>query len=109
MIGRRSEVLVLDAARRGEAVDRASLAARTELTPQAVSNVLTRLTDAGLVETAGTRSYVLVFDKGVLTRRVIKVGMVGDTYTQVLSGLSDGQSVVLAGGVRLMRSVGLLS
>ena len=45
-IGRRSEVLVLDAARRGEAVDRASLAAQTELTPQAVSNVLTRLADA---------------------------------------------------------------
>jgi predicted NBD/HSP70 family sugar kinase len=56
LIGRRSEVLVLDAARRGEAVDRASLAAQTELTPQAISNVLTRLTDAGLVETAGTRS-----------------------------------------------------
>ena len=32
----------------------------------------------------------------MLTRKVIKVGMVGDTYTQVLSGLSDGQSVVLA-------------
>ena len=56
MIGRRSEVLVLDAARRGETVDRASLAAQTELTPQAVSNVLTRLAGAGLVETAGTRS-----------------------------------------------------
>lgn len=56
LIGRRSEVLVLEAARRGETVDRASLAAQTELTPQAVSNVLTRLTDAGLVETAGTRS-----------------------------------------------------
>src|SRR6201999_4486609 len=56
LIGRRSEVLVLDAARRGEEGDRASLAARTELTPQAVSNVLTRLTDAGLVETAGPRS-----------------------------------------------------
>jgi predicted NBD/HSP70 family sugar kinase len=56
LIGRRSEVLVLDAARRAETVDRASLAARTELTPQAVSNVLTRLTGAGLIETAGTRS-----------------------------------------------------
>ena len=32
----------------------------------------------------------------MLTRKVIKVGMVGDTYTQVLSGLKDGQSVVLA-------------
>ena len=32
----------------------------------------------------------------MLTRKVIKVGMVGDTYTQVLSGLTPGQSVVLA-------------
>ena len=31
-----------------------------------------------------------------MTRKVIKVGMVGDTYTQVLSGLTPGQSVVLA-------------
>ena len=35
-------------------------------------------------------------DKGELTRKVIKVGMVGDEYTQVLSGLDAGQSVVLA-------------
>ena len=49
------------------------------------------------VQTLGTRSYVLeVLDKGELTRKVIKVGMVGDTYTQVLSGLTPGQSVVLA-------------
>jgi hypothetical protein len=48
------------------------------------------------VETAGTRSYVLELDNGTLTRKIIKIGMVGDTYTQVLSGLSAGQSVVLA-------------
>ena len=59
-----------------------------------VSNVLAVPTSA--VETTGTRSYVLEADKGELTRKVVKVGMVGDTYTQVLSGLSDGQSVVLA-------------
>ncbi len=59
-----------------------------------VSNVVAVPTSA--VETAGTRTYVLEFDKGVLTRKVIKVGMVGDTYTQVVSGLSSGQSVVLA-------------
>ena len=59
-----------------------------------VSNVVAVPTSA--VETTGTRSYVLEIDKGVLTTKVIKVGMVGDTYTQVLSGLSDGQSVVLA-------------
>jgi multidrug efflux pump subunit AcrA (membrane-fusion protein) len=59
-----------------------------------VSNVLAVPTSA--VETTGTRAYVLESDKGELTRKVIKVGMVGDTYTQVLSGLDDGQSVVLA-------------
>ena len=59
-----------------------------------VSNVVAVPTSA--VETTGTRSYVLEIDKGVLTTKVIKIGMVGDTYTQVLSGLSDGQSVVLA-------------
>ena len=59
-----------------------------------VSNVVAVPTSA--VETTGTRSYVLEIDKGVLTTKVIKVGMVGDTYTQVLSGLSDGESVVLA-------------
>ncbi|MFT3865808.1 MAG: ROK family transcriptional regulator [Solirubrobacterales bacterium] len=55
LIGRRSEALVLGAARRRETIDRASLAAQTELTPQAVSNVLARLTEAGLVEAVGTR------------------------------------------------------
>jgi multidrug efflux pump subunit AcrA (membrane-fusion protein) len=59
-----------------------------------VSNVLAVPTSA--IETTGTRSYVLESDKGELTRKVIKVGMVGDTYTQVLSGLNAGQSVVLA-------------
>ena len=59
-----------------------------------VSNVLAVPTSA--VETTGTRSYVLESDKGEVTTKVIKVGMVGDTYTQVLSGLSDGQSIILA-------------
>ena len=55
-----------------------------------VSNVVAVPTSA--VETAGTRSYVLELDKGVLTRKVIKIGMVGDTYTQVLSGLSTDRA-----------------
>jgi predicted NBD/HSP70 family sugar kinase len=54
-VGRRSEVNVLDVARRFETVDRTTLAAETGLTPQAVSNVLGRLTAAGLVEANGTR------------------------------------------------------
>ena len=59
-----------------------------------VSNVVAVPTSA--VETTGNRSYVLVLDNGILARKVIKIGMIGDTYTQVVSGLKDGQSVILA-------------
>ena len=68
--------------------------ANVDISTGSVSNVVAVPTSA--VETLETRSYVLVLDKGVLTRKDIKVGMVGDTYTQVISGLSPGQSVVLA-------------
>ncbi len=59
-----------------------------------VSNVVAVPTSA--VQTLGTRAYVLELSKGQLTRKVVKVGMVGGVYTQVLSGLTPGQSVVLA-------------
>ena len=68
--------------------------ANVDITTGAVSNVLAVPTSA--VETLETRSYVLELDKGALTRKFIKIGMVGDTYTQVFSGLSAGESVVLA-------------
>jgi multidrug efflux pump subunit AcrA (membrane-fusion protein) len=58
-----------------------------------VSDVVAVPTSA--VQTLGTRSYVLELSKGQLTRKVVKIGMVGDVYTQVTSGLSPGQSVVL--------------
>ncbi len=64
------------------------------ITTGSVSNVIAVPTSA--VQTLETRSYVLELDKGELTRKVIKIGMVGDEFTQVLSGLSPGQSVVLA-------------
>jgi HlyD family secretion protein len=48
------------------------------------------------VQTLGTRAYVLELSKGTLTRKPIKIGMVGDVYTQVISGLTPGQTVVLA-------------
>ena len=59
-----------------------------------VANVVAVPTSA--VQTVGTRSYVTMLSNGTLTRKVIKVGMVGEIYTQVLSGLTPGQSVVLA-------------
>jgi hypothetical protein len=63
------------------------------ITTGTVSNVLAVPTSA--VQTLGTRSYVIELSKDQLTRKIITVGMVGDTYTQVESGLSPGQSVVL--------------
>ena len=59
-----------------------------------VANVVAVPTSA--VQSLESRSYVEMLSNGTLTRKVIKVGMVGDTYTQVLSGLTVGQSVVLA-------------
>ena len=60
----------------------------------AVRNVMAVPTSA--VQTRGSRSFVEVDSSGASTAKLIKVGMVGDTYTQVLSGLALGQSVVLA-------------
>ena len=60
----------------------------------AVANVVAVPTSA--VQSLGSRSYVEVLSSGVVTRKLVKVGMVGDTYTQVLSGLTPGQNVVLA-------------
>ena len=69
--------------------------ANVDISTGSVSNVVAVPTSA--VQTLGTRSYVLELDKGVLTRKVIKIGMVGDDYTQVaLRAVSPGQSVVLA-------------
>ncbi|HEX4088182.1 MAG TPA: ROK family protein [Trebonia sp.] len=55
LVSRRSDALVLGMARQEQAVDRSALATRTGLTPQAVSNVLARLTSAGLLEPLGVR------------------------------------------------------
>jgi multidrug efflux pump subunit AcrA (membrane-fusion protein) len=67
--------------------------ANVTITTGAVSDVVAVPTSA--VQTLGTRSYVMELSKGELTRRFIKVGMIGGIYTQVDSGLSPGQSVVL--------------
>jgi macrolide-specific efflux system membrane fusion protein len=45
------------------------------------------------VMTQGTKSYVLVLSSGGTKE---KVGIVGDVYTQVLSGLHKGNEIVLA-------------
>jgi multidrug efflux pump subunit AcrA (membrane-fusion protein) len=48
------------------------------------------------ITTAGSVSYVEILKDGVLTRHVVKVGMVGSTFTQIRSGLTEGAEVVLA-------------
>jgi multidrug efflux pump subunit AcrA (membrane-fusion protein) len=48
------------------------------------------------VTTTGTRSSVEVLSSGTPVTKVIKVGIVGSIYTQIISGLNVGQSVVLA-------------
>ncbi len=73
---------------------RSGSAANIAISTGEVSHVVAVPTSA--VETLGSRSYVLVLSNGELTRKVVTVGMVGDEYTQVLSGLTPGESVVLA-------------
>ncbi len=60
----------------------------------AVADVVAVPTSA--VQTLGTRAFVETVSSGQLVRKMVKVGMIGDTYTQVESGLSVGQTVVLA-------------
>lgn len=67
--------------------------ANVNISTGTVSHVVAVPTSA--VQTLGTSSYVMEIEKGQLTRKVIKIGMVGDVYTQVDSGVSPGQSVVL--------------
>jgi hypothetical protein len=48
------------------------------------------------ITTAGTQHTVTVLD-GEATKTIqVQVGTVGDTWTQVTSGITDGQQVVLA-------------
>ncbi len=68
--------------------------ANVDIETGSVAHVVAVPTSA--VQTLSTRSYVIEIVKGVPTRKIIKTGMVGDTYTQVMSGLQPGQSVVLA-------------
>ena len=63
------------------------------------SNVV--LAPRNAVQIDGARRYVFLVDQGRLHRREIKVGASNDTQFEVISGLSDGDSVVLPGDVPL--------
>jgi RND family efflux transporter MFP subunit len=68
--------------------------ATVAITTSEAENVVAVPTSA--VNTVGTRSYVVVLKAGTPTDKVVKVGIVGGVYTQIVSGLSDGSSVMLA-------------
>ncbi len=56
----------------------------------------TAVVPTSAVHTTGTGSYVYVDKAGQEVRQTVKTGLVGDVYTQITSGLTQGQVVVLA-------------
>jgi HlyD family secretion protein len=68
--------------------------ANVDITTGGVSGVVAVPTSA--VNTVGTTAYVLTLSSGQLDRKVVKIGLIGDIYTQITSGLKVGDSVVLA-------------
>ena len=68
--------------------------ANVSIVTDQVNDVLAVPTSAVIPD--GTRSYVLMLSDGQLTEKFVTVGVVGYTYAQVTSGLTEGDSVVLA-------------
>jgi multidrug efflux pump subunit AcrA (membrane-fusion protein) len=72
----------------------AGSSANISITTSQVENVLAVPTSA--VNTEGTRSFVVELSAGNPVDKTVKVGVVGYTYTQLISGLKEGDRVVLA-------------
>ena len=71
------------------------LVVTTQVVPVTTGTIQQTVTSSGTIEPA--RQAILIFAvSGTVTAKRITVGVVGSTYTQVLSGLHLGQSVVLA-------------
>lgn len=47
------------------------------------------------VKTSGDSSYVLVMKNGTPEKQTVEVGIANDTYTEIVSGVSEGESVVI--------------
>jgi len=73
---------------------RQGMSATATITTQEVDNVL--LVPAAAISNSSTNPTVTVMVNGVPEVRSVKVGQSNDTYTQVLSGLSAGDEVVVA-------------
>jgi macrolide-specific efflux system membrane fusion protein len=64
------------------------------ITTSEAENVVAVPTSA--LSTVGARSFVVVMKAGTPTDKPVKIGIVGGVYTQIVSGLSVGTSVMLA-------------
>ncbi|HET7467017.1 MAG TPA: biotin/lipoyl-binding protein [Candidatus Dormibacteraeota bacterium] len=80
-------------------LDQANAALKEGMTSNAtvtVSNAANVLTVPNLAITRlGGQAYVNVYANGTEVQTAIQTGVVGDTYTEVTSGLSEGQQVVI--------------
>ncbi|GAB2808387.1 HlyD family efflux transporter periplasmic adaptor subunit [Lentzea nigeriaca] len=67
--------------------------ASVEITVSQVSNVLA--VPAAAVQTVNNQSTVQVLENGAETRKTVEVGVRGDQYVEIKSGLTAGEEVVL--------------
>ncbi|MHB8319536.1 MAG: efflux RND transporter periplasmic adaptor subunit [Acidimicrobiales bacterium] len=77
--------------------------ADVELVVRQISNTLTIPTSA--VHTSGSRNYVMALENGHATRVHVSIGITDGPRTQVLSGLSAGEVVVIADIAKPLPSV----
>jgi HlyD family secretion protein len=77
----------------GEVVPREGMAANVDITAQRKDNVLTVPNRA--IETVGRRHYVTIAQGDSATKVEVETGLSNNTDTEIISGLSEGQTVVL--------------
>ncbi|MEV4315181.1 ROK family transcriptional regulator [Actinocrispum sp. NPDC049592] len=102
-----NDAVILGLVRSGESLTRVELAERSGLTPQAVSKIVARLTDAGVLESAGTRNVGVGKPRTLLRLvpegglafgvhverdelRVVLVDLAGTVLDRVITPLSAG-------------------
>ncbi|HEY2834390.1 MAG TPA: efflux RND transporter periplasmic adaptor subunit [Sporichthyaceae bacterium] len=71
-------------------------AATVAITLKAVSNVVTVPNSAVTATGTGANGFVVLMQNGKATRQTVTTGAVGSTVTEITSGVTAGQSVVIA-------------
>jgi multidrug efflux pump subunit AcrA (membrane-fusion protein) len=71
-------------------------AATVAITLKAVSNVVTVPNSAVTATGTGATAFVTLLQDGKAVRQTVTTGAVGSTVTEIVSGLTAGQSVVIA-------------